>query len=348
MRSLVGGSYSSQEEVRRAVREEISTLTSSQRLALEAQMGVEIIQRAGKPIANISHYVHQMIDGGCPMRGDTGDPTFLNDASGMFRVARWADYGFNVFQLTHSLAAGLALTEPADINAVPHMPFPCFAVTVPEGIIPFWYGGEQYWADIVWMHRYEAIYSGTGKVETMYRWSVEWRGITLWREHIEGHFEKNPDKPTFWIPGQDEAPVPEDNITEDVSLRLVLNVCSWLASVGGLSEKHQSFRTRNKVKKKKAGKLKKPGPMTWILGREVKLDKAVRDAATDFVLGRSRKPREGWKQRVQSVVRGHFQHYWVGSGEDKKRVPKWKDPYVKNKDASVAYAHLYKDKPNGD
>jgi hypothetical protein len=336
-------------EHRKMVREEISSMTTGQRISLQADMGAEIIRRAGPPTGNLSNYAHKITTAGLGVRGIPGDEVYLNDITAMYRAARWAHFGFNVFQLTHSLAAGLLLTEPADINEPPNMPYPCFCITVPPGVVPFFLEGEQHWADEVWMHRYEAIDTLTGELAPFYRWSVGYKAVTLWRLRREYELDrKDRDTFHFWIPGEDEPPVPEDDITEQISLRLILNVCSWLSSVGGLQDKHKSFRSKNKLKKKRAGKFKKPGPITWILGREVKLDRVIREAATDFALGRSNKPRAGWKQRVQTVVRGHFQHYWVGKGEDKKRVPKWKDPYAKNKDANVAYAHLYKDKSDGD
>jgi hypothetical protein len=31
-------------------------------------------------------------------------------------------------------------------------------------------------------------------------------------------------------------------------------------------------------------------------------------------------------------VRGHEQHYWVGSGPNKRRILRWVNPYYKNKD----------------
>ena len=334
------------EEWRENLRNELKSMTTGQRLSLQADVGTEVIRRAGVPGGNLSEYAHKIARADVGVRGTPGSEVFLNDITAMYRATRWAHFGFNVFQLTHSLAAGLLLTEPADVNEPPNMPFPCFCVTVPPGIVPFFLHGEQLWADEVWMHRYEAIDTDTGQLTTFYRWSVSCESVTLWRLRREHELDrKDKDKVNFWIPGEDEPPVPEDEITDVMSLRVILNVCSWLSSVGGLQDKHKSFRSKNKAKKKK--KNRKPGPVTWVLGREVKLDKDIREAATDFALGRSRKPRDGWRQRTRIIVRGHFQHYWVGKGADKHRIPKWKDPYTKNNDADVAYAHLYKDKDNG-
>lgn len=120
--------------------------------------------------------------------------------------------------------------------------------------------------------------------------------------------------------------------------RLLANLCVYLCSRP--KEELAAAENRRAAPRRPApGVDVAPGPRVWVLGREIKLPKDMRDAARAFAeLGR---PEVRWRTHARFVVRGHWRRQAVGKGRAERKTiwihPFWKGP----ENAAVALARLY-------
>lgn len=262
-------------------------------------------------------------------------------------LARWSEYGYNTFDLTHSLAAGLLLTEPPPFNPDEFkLPFPSLCIRIPEGIVPVWLGeGKQVWARHLWVHLYTALDKDTDKAIPWFHFIARTDGVfDVWRQRpvhelFSGDYVE--EKFVSYSP-RDPPQMTEDETTYHTGMRVICNLLSWLSATGGLESRspHNVIPVK-KGKKKEADELR---PKVWILGQEVKLSKELREAAIDIALG-SRNKRQDWRVRVRFIVRGHWRNQAHGP-ERSLRRRQWIEPFWKGPTDGASWAHLYK--PVGD
>lgn len=243
-------------------------------------------------------------------------------------IAMWAASGFNVFNLTHSLAAALILTEPPEYEKGErlYLPFPAFFITLPPNTLPVLSQGRKTWADMVRVAVSEDGSDGMFMVSASSSDPPQEVGSTF---------------PMADLVLSDSHEVigeidPDHLVTIRATLRLVRNFVMWLEATGGI--KNRSPLSRPKKKSDRSGP--RDWPTTWILGQEVKLSRELREMAAESVLGRSSLAVPGWKLRMQHVVRGHWKSQAHGSGRlSRKQI--WVEPYWRGPEGAAAWGHLY-------
>lgn len=328
-----------------AIVAELNRLSTSERLRLWARMGASIVER-GPVEGDVDVFSNQLQRRGmAPADSDLNADTYREYVFGMHRAARWAAHGFNVFDLAPDFAASLLLTEPAPLDGQElHLPFPCFFIRLPPGVVPLFAYGEQHWADGIWCHRFTAHHTTHGARTDFFRWSVERKGLVVWRDRLPTNLEDPVDQSVYNLTWDGDPPtVPEDAITTDRALRIIRNLTAWLDATGGLDAQTKPCPPKLK---KKASKEKRAAvesgewPRVWVFGQNVKLRPELRKMATEFALAQSAHAPSGWKVRVKHVVRGHFKFQAHGEGHGlRKRI--WVEPYWRGPDGAAAWAHLY-------
>lgn len=244
--------------------------------------------------------------------------------TGLLEKTIWAQWGFNVFDLSPDLTAALLLTEPAKVCDEPKLPFPSFMIRIPPGFFKL------------------------GKVSGVY----EERDVRLISVTRFGQY--NGDPAIQWRVSSDQTSLSStkrvENLDEDledndaigtitsyqsanVALRLIRNLSSWLESKGGVSKVGSKMpRSRKKAHKARAA--------IWNIGAEVKLPKQLIAQAQEVAVGKARRPK-GWEVRVKHVVRGHWKMQTHGpGGAERKRL--WVMPYWRGPDEAEAWSHIYK------
>jgi hypothetical protein len=275
----------------------------------------------------------------------------------LHKLATWAAWSFPIFDLTHSLAAGLMLTEPSEEE--PHLPFPVFMIRIPDGSIPIWDGQNMKWANRAWVHRYDApvgdgndTFGPETTAEEINRFAVKTQlrlsanredGLSCWvygpAEAINQAAEKLKNKPVEITSGFDPPPMPEDDLTRAALSTVILNLCSWIESKGGPGEPTRKIKPPAEVLEKPS-LVPPPSPDLWVFGREVKLAPEIRQAAKDMVLGATGRS-AGWKLRARFVVRSHIRMQPHGPGRSLRR-PQWIEPHWKGPEKGMEWSHLYK------
>jgi hypothetical protein len=246
----------------------------------------------------------------------------------LYSCARWAACGCNQFSLTPNLAAALMLTEVPEVEPGElQFPYPCFAISIPSGVVPFFVGKEgesrQEWADTLWVE------VEGGRI----LWVARWRAL-------EAHRYTSADFTTLALPGEESAP--EDEITLDASMRVIRNFLLWLNAEGGMRAQRPV-----KVPPKLAEKRQRSGeewPRQWEFGKSVVLAPELRRSAAEIALGRSRRHAvDGWKVRARFTVRGHWRNQAHGPGRS-LRMRKWIAPFWKGPSEKEAWAHIYRNR----
>jgi hypothetical protein len=77
---------------------------------------------------------------------------------------------------------------------------------------------------------------------------------------------------------------------------------------------------------------------TWVVGREIKLPKSMREAARD--LGRAAKSPAVWELKSRMMVRGYMRNQPHGPGRTERRK-QWIAPYWKGPEAAEVQPRLY-------
>jgi hypothetical protein len=261
------------------------------------------------------------------------------------RLAQWAHYGLNVFDLTHSLAAAFLLTEPQ--RTIPDLPYPTFLITLPDGVLPMFFdvsmrkvlGGIYGWARRLWVHRFWV--NGDYPVpQERYLWQSECGTIHLWNQQAPeklDEYDNLVDRSLDAEERLDEPILEQDLRTNQLALRIIRNLCSWLESTAA----HQRSPENAHALKAKPPSGQPPVYPYWVLGREVKLSKELRAAAKSFALSaQDKETRVGWRLQSQFAVRGHWRHQPYGPGRSARRL-QWIEPYWKGPTGTAVWSHVY-------
>jgi hypothetical protein len=260
-----------------------------------------------------------------------------------YALSRWAAYGYNVFDLTHSLAAAFILTEPPPLSEFAELksPFPSIRFRIPDGFVPVFKGDRQLWAHRLIFHFYSATEdrTGTAEQEPWLHWRVvDDEGLAVWRERPIKQLwtDREGELMVYNVTPDDPPPVPEDMVTLERSFRILHNFLSWLEATGGM-DRHKPLGHGNKrAASVKGGTSDVPSTRTWLFGSEVKLSRELREAASDLSLGH-KATRDGWKVRVKHVVRGH----WKPNLSAKLGRKVWVEPYWRGPEGKEGWGHLY-------
>lgn len=325
---------------------DIALLSTSERLRMWAQMGATV-QTWGPVSEDSSLFGESVLERGLlPGAFETDPETVREHLHALHNCGRWAQYGFNVFELTPDFAASLLLTEPAPLEGEElALPFPCFFIRLPPGIVPVFVRGEQRWADGIWCHRFKSFHFTHGAHTDFFRWTVESKGLALWKDRFPTNIDDPVDQSKFNPTWDGDPPVcPEDEISHQKALRIVKNLCSWLDATGGLEghPKPQPPRLKKKGSKERRQAVEEGAwPHVWLFGQTVKLRPELKRMATEYALVESKDHAvPGWKVRVQHMVRGHFKNQPHGEGRA-LRTRRWIEPYWRGPEGAAAWAHIY-------
>lgn len=280
--------------------------------------------------------INRDIDNALPP--DASEHLRQNLAEQLHRDTRWAQFGLNTFNLTDSLAASLILTEPLPLTEETFaLPFPTFAVTVPNGFIPFFRGGKQEWARNVWVHRFDSPETPGLQI---YQVTVECGGDSDLAVFRREPLDRLIQFTTEVLKSFDDDPefTSDDNATMAAALRIVRNLVLWIDAHPLPPREERKGKSKKSRKHEPKDRI---APYIWILGHEVKLGRELRTMATEMVLGQTeRSALPGWKVRVQHVVRGHWKQQPHGPERSlRKRISV--EPYWRGPEGAAAWSHVY-------
>jgi hypothetical protein len=255
---------------------------------------------------------------------------------------RWCGFGFPVFRLTHSLAAAFALTDVSSLSwSDVKLPFPTLQIRlpVPNGFVRLddKRDGE---ANSILVHTLRAPTDPTSENGVL-SWSeiidarqrlleegIDTHNITVnWQKGTYGllRIHRAYDFAQMW---REMAERP----WRQAALRIVMNLCLYLASLGS----KDSWPQKNKLRGFRSAKKKHAEVTVWELGKEIKLGAEVLDAARTQTGSR-----KGWKLAKKYMVRGHWRNQACGRNLQDRKL-RWIEPYWKGpENAKAALARLY-------
>jgi len=276
-------------------------------------------------------------------------------------MLRWRKFGYPTFQLTHSLAAALLLTDCSSVSGSDfRFPFPSFLITMPYPKSPLLIDGMQGQSDVRWIIVHTMDYPINDDAQKLEDWlrhgdvfsrapsDIRYQQSSMVRL-IEpagiGVFERkpfpSPDQTLeSWlmtgIPLDAVHHIPStslDDAAARAGLRLVANLCLYLDAQRQEGHDLPERHIRNPKKKKRRDK---PGrsigpalPPAWVLGQDIKLDAELRGAASQMARPKGQQRAE-WSLQSQHVVRGHWKEQAYGPGRSlRKRIriePYWRGP----------------------
>lgn len=287
---------------------------------------------------------------------------------------QWARLGLNTFDPTVSLTAALMITTPTREPGFPRMPYPAFFVRVPPGFVPFWPTDEARpeWIEGILVSRQRVAGKASEEVLNLELFGSggttrDDRGKALsvsiadWTVRSPAEYVKIDDNLWDWQRRMGEHPEDPsarvdpgelslerqagDDITYRQAFRLVVNLCSWLESVGGLLGRRPSNALRESRKHDNRGWDEIAGKTRitqWVLGQEVKLSPELIASAREHVLGLGHGKRAGgWQLRSLHTVRGHIRHQACGPRHTERKII-WVEPFTRGPAGGDVVAHVYR------
>jgi hypothetical protein len=290
------------------------------------------------------------------------------DAESMDHLAwstNWVQYGCPSFQLSHSLASALILTDCRGLSTEEvQWPYESFLMLLPQPKSPFRFYAvanptqetEGAWVSV---HRYTALTQAA--LVTFYDQLAEYqkslrllndleatRGLLnfvlnecrdleyVLRTHVR---IMSPDGDSLYQADKwpKEGPIEgwlsckqAGGLTEDLDLRTVKAASRVVVNTCIYVNTQVREGTREfKIAQPKLDREGKIRPHTWMIGSEIKLPREMREAATAYV----QRGHDKSLYRVYSrfTVRGHYQAFWYGSkkSDQRERRSKWIQPYWK-------------------
>lgn len=317
--------------------EEIEAMSNSDRLRMVADSGMDLMRRFGGN-AHFDHWADLLV------RSGVVDPSvfasadiFREQVMGLHLASRWAEFGFNLFDLSQDLAAAFILTEPPPTpEGGLHLPFPTFCIRIPDGVVPLFSFGKQLWADTLWAHQFSGLHRSEGETKFL-RVIAGKKSLMVWRDRYPSNIDDPKDEDFFSNTLIGDPPLQEeDALTTSAALRVLKNLIAWLDSMGGLSSQPKPEPPHLKRKASQESRERVASgvwPHVWFFGKEVKLGYELRRLASEVVLGGSKDHAvSGWKVRVRHVVRGHW----------KPSQSRWIQPYWRGPEGAAAWSHIYK------
>lgn len=278
----------------------------------------------------------------------------IDEAFQLYTSACWHESGFPAFDLSHSMAAAMALTDPSDVLGEDFkIPFQAFAIRLPSNFL-FISGrdGKRQEAAYGLIHQMPVYQKGEGGTPEEHRILFRIIGRSSQIEGLTSLWEINilpdPNKPLReWI--SSEVPT-QKNLSEaftqkavndrpsmNAFRRIAINVCLYIAALGK-GEKIE--RPKPKKSKRKIKEVAAPSPNVWILGKEVHLDSHTINAARSWCSAQTDAVEmERWKLQSQFTVRGHWRNQLHGPKNSLvKRI--WIKPFTKG-EGPTKIGHLY-------
>lgn len=282
----------------------------------------------------------------------------------VMNTLQWRKYGYNVFDVTDSLLAGLLLTTPTDEPGFPRFPYPSFIVRISPGFIPTrddaGDGGEERssWVTHILVNGFQEIEAGAGDAI----WLTTSASSPDFRDIIDELFAFSFKSPADYLKEDDERwarleeavdklngfdYVPAEckmnpsrrkiaDLTQRTSFRVVANLCSWIESIGGMAGRRPSnaiLRSANRNKIHAA---------QWVVGREVKLEPEMITVAKEHILGLNpRTAIKGCHLRTRFPIRGHIRHQACGKNRTERKVI-WIKPHFHGPAGGDVLAHVYR------
>lgn len=242
--------------------------------------------------------------------------------------------GCNTFRLSDGLAAMFSLTDVEIDHESFALPYPAFAVSVPDRVVPY-FGDDG----LLWVRHiaaYTSIARRTGDTEdSLYYTQMMCTedGRMMWNDWpvidlVErgGKLLGDADACTS---GADSAHE-KDQLTGTGAIRVVLNLARWLDRSGSTKADVRRVVADTKMR-------------TWACGESVKLRTELRRVAEERALGFTA---DGWKLRQKHVVRGHWKMQVAGSARaERKRI--FVEPYWRGPEGAEAWERLYEAAADG-
>jgi len=279
----------------------------------------------------------------------------------MHHFVSWRRCGAPTFRLTHGLASGLLLTDPARLPwSEVRLPFPSFVISLPPGVIFFDdFDGSMIEATFVTINVFsvpmtreegEAVFDAIDDSRTLPVVIERIRSMRSGPQLMIRVFSDGDKAKLYYM-----APVPTDPATTVQEVFGFENDDGMLTSrdhaanravgriIVGLS---QYLTTHDEGGDPTWTPRAKPqgrahGGHAWDVGRAVKLSREVREAAASY----TREPgSEAWKVSSRHVVRGHMHGYWHGPRNDPSRREKrlqWIAPFWRGPTDGPVVQRLY-------
>lgn len=270
--------------------------------------------------------------------------------SQMHAYSRWIKNGLPAFSVTESLLAALTLTDPSNVRAGDvKPPFDTFVISVPYG---FW----ALEAEGAYIEGFENdAPTGTQHVDTIFAHNyIGSRGPTLGL-HVgtdgnialndRAYWPEDDEKIKAWLgfgldtPDERYVLRAEELSASELAIqraarRLYANLCLYIGEHGRGQPMHRPKQKARKGRRKNRAKI---AAAVWLIGKEVKLSRELRDAARTADLPARR---SGWKVAARFTVRGHWREQPCGPG-GKERKRTWIAPYWKGPTDGIKVSHLY-------
>ena len=302
----------------------------------------------GRCMPDLSEFIAFLIAETRALSAHPSQQSLKEEALQLHTLLRWADSGLPAFDLTHGLTAALLLTDPSDVDGeLVRLPFETFAIRLPDR---FWlmhgHQGRETTASVAFVHSYTATTSKGPKSAMLSLRVVGRDGDTnVWESLVaiptsgrigEWLAEEVPmvDDPAGVVVPPDE----HDKRLAVAMRRLTVNLSLYVTAHGRGEQLGRRKSGRGGASKQAS---EQASADIWIVGREVKLDRELVEAARAWTDARSprKQAREAWRLHARFTVRGHWRLQAHGEGRALRRLT-WIAPYWKGEGPS--FAHVYK------
>lgn len=235
----------------------------------------------------------------------------------------WRKWAWPTFRLTHGLCAELMLTEPGGASGEVLMwPYGAFKIELPTPDCPLLFVSHGRVVSASEINVYVGVRTGLG-----------WRSHVVWMVNSDSLLEEGcwgwwPVESTIkrileYVPGMTNN---VDDAAAAAAKRIAVNLALYINSLNSGPD--------SEVRKKASIKIEGSTAQTRriVIGREVKLDKRIRAAAS--TVNGDGTPRIPWRASYKFVVRGHWRNQRTGVGR-KETTRVWVRPFWKGPDSAA-------------
>jgi hypothetical protein len=234
----------------------------------------------------------------------------------------WHDTGKNNFAVSPDLAYALSVTDPLKNQNI-KFPFSTFVISLPDGIIP----------DVsqIWLTNSIPAKDQTSNIVSMITHNHK-NDTTSYRCFNHVDFESPHD---FALTHVDY--IKDDTLQKrhNTCQRIAYNFIMWLTN-----NKHDCTLLKiSKPLTPKQIKLFKTLPKEWVVGRNVKISRELKQVAEALIIGTGN-PVTGISPQIRFMVRGHFRKQPCGPQRTLRKLL-WIEPFMKGPEGAEAWAHIY-------